>query len=95
MKMLVPKHKDVNLRFIYELMLRIKYPLGDHKRHWIGEYRHIEIILPASPKEQNEIATILSDMDAEIAALETKLEKYRRVKLGMMQNLLTGKIRLV
>ncbi|HRP89717.1 MAG TPA: restriction endonuclease subunit S [Edaphocola sp.] len=44
--------------------------------------------------EQTRIATILSDMDAEIDALETKLEKYRKVKLGMMQNLLTGKIRL-
>ncbi len=46
-------------------------------------------------KEQIHIATILSDMDAEITALETKLEKYKKVKLGMMQNLLTGKIRLV
>lgn len=45
--------------------------------------------------EQTRIATILSDMDAEISALEAKLEKYRKVKLGMMQNLLTGKIRLV
>lgn len=45
--------------------------------------------------EQTRIATILSDMDAEISALETKLEKYRKVKLGMMQNLLTGRIRLV
>lgn len=46
-------------------------------------------------EEQTHIATILSDMDAEIQALETKLEKYRKIKLGMMQNLLTGKIRLV
>lgn len=46
-------------------------------------------------EEQKRIAAILSDMDAEIAALEAKLEKYRKVKLGMMQNLLTGKIRLV
>lgn len=45
--------------------------------------------------EQTHIATILSDMDAEINALETKLEKYRKVKFGMMQNLLTGKIRLL
>jgi type I restriction enzyme, S subunit len=45
--------------------------------------------------EQTRIATILSDMDADIGLLETKLEKYRQVKLGMMQNLLTGKIRLV
>lgn len=48
-----------------------------------------------SVEEQNEIATILSDMDAEIQALETKLEKYRKIKLGMMQVLLTGKVRLV
>jgi type I restriction enzyme S subunit len=53
-----------------------------------------EITIPEF-KEQTRIATILSDMDAEINALETKLEKYRKVKLGMMQNLLTGKIRLV
>ena len=46
-------------------------------------------------EEQTRIATILSDMDAEITALEIKLEKYRKIKLGMMQNLLTGKIRLV
>ena len=46
-------------------------------------------------EEQIRIATILSDMDAEIAVLEKKLEKYRAVKAGMMQNLLTGKIRLV
>jgi type I restriction enzyme S subunit len=38
---------------------------------------------------------IISDMDSEIASLESKLEKYRNIKLGMMQNLLTGKIRLV
>lgn len=45
--------------------------------------------------EQTRIATILSDMDNEINALETKLDKYKKIKLGMMQNLLTGKIRLV
>ena len=55
----------------------------------------LEIPIPKSKEEQIQIATILSDMDAEITALETKLEKYKRVKLGMMQNLLIGKIRLV
>jgi len=53
-----------------------------------------EITIPDFIK-QKEIATILSEMGNEINALETKLEKYRKVKLGMMQNLLTGKIRLV
>lgn len=95
MKMLLPKNEKVNLRFIYEIMLQIKYQVADHKRHWIGEYSKIEIKVPTTPKEQNEIATILSDMDAEIQALETKLEKYRKIKLGMMQELLTGRIRLI
>jgi len=45
--------------------------------------------------EQTAIATILSDMDAEIAALEEKLTKTRSIKQGMMHNLLTGKIRLL
>jgi type I restriction enzyme S subunit len=54
-----------------------------------------EIPIPISDKEQTRIATILSDMDAELSALEQKLEKYKKVKLGMMQELLTGKTRLV
>lgn len=57
--------------------------------------KNVLINCPTSIEEQTRIATILSDMDAEIQALETKLEKYRKIKLGMMQNLLTGKIRLV
>jgi type I restriction enzyme, S subunit len=44
--------------------------------------------------EQTAIATVLSDMDAEIAALEVKLAKARSLKQGMMQELLTGRIRL-
>ncbi len=53
------------------------------------------IPLPPTKAEQETIATILSDMDAEIAALESKLAKARRLKQGMMQELLTGRIRLV
>lgn len=45
--------------------------------------------------EQVQIASILSDMDAEIINLESKLIKYHQIKSGMMQSLLTGKIRLV
>jgi len=52
-----------------------------------------EILFPEFP-EQQAIAEILSDMDAEIAALEEKLAKARQVKQGMMQELLTGKTRL-
>ena len=45
--------------------------------------------------EQEAIATTLSDMDTEIAMLETKLAKARQIKQGMMQELLTGRIRLI
>jgi len=54
----------------------------------------IEMKLPPPP-EQTAIATVLSDMDEEIAALEAKLAKARQVKQGMMQELLTGKTRLI
>lgn len=57
----------------------------------------IEKIEKAFPDflEQTRISEILSDIDAEITGLENKLEKYRNIKLGMMQNLLTGKIRII
>ena len=51
--------------------------------------------LPKNLVEQRAIATILSDMDAEIAALERRRDKTRVVKQGMMQQLLTGRVRLV
>ncbi len=54
----------------------------------------IELSLPA-PEEQTAIATILSDMDTEITALETRRTKTRALKQAMMQALLTGRTRLV
>jgi len=55
---------------------------------------NIEVTMPPLP-EQTAIAAILSDMDAEIQGLETKLSKTRLLKQGMMSELLTGRIRLV
>lgn len=46
-------------------------------------------------REQTAIATVVSDMDAEIAALEARCDKTRAIKQGMMQQLLTGRVRLV
>jgi type I restriction enzyme S subunit len=53
------------------------------------------IPIPPQKLEQAAIAAVISDLDAEIATLEAKLEKARQVKQGMMQKLLTGRIRLV
>lgn len=60
----------------------------------VSKLRKTAILFPTKD-EQSAIADILSEMDMEIAALEEKLAKYRQVKQGMMQQLLTGKIRLV
>ncbi|MEW6296022.1 MAG: restriction endonuclease subunit S [Candidatus Diapherotrites archaeon] len=55
-----------------------------------------KLLIPIPPiQEQAAIATVLSDMDAEIAALEQRRDKTRTLKQGMMQELLTGRIRLV
>lgn len=59
-----------------------------------GSIESLEFAIP-EPEEQTAIATILSDMDTDIAALEQKLTKARAIKQGMMQELLTGRIRLL
>lgn len=60
----------------------------------VSKLRKTGILFP-SKEEQIAIATVLYNMDSEIEALEQKLAKYRQVKQGMMQQLLTGKVRLV
>jgi type I restriction enzyme S subunit len=54
----------------------------------------IAVVLP-SLREQAAIAEVLSDMDVELAALEQRRDKTRALKQGMMQELLTGRTRLV
>jgi len=70
---------------------------GSGKRYVISltKFRQLKIRFPKDPKEQTAISNVISDMDAEIDTLEKSLEKYRQIKTGMMQNLLTGKIRLI
>lgn len=59
-----------------------------------SDIESIEIFIPPLT-EQTRIATILSEMDAELAALEQQLHKARQIKQGMMQELLTGRVRLL
>jgi type I restriction enzyme S subunit len=67
-------------------------PTG-YNRHF-SLLKEREFLVPSLP-EQTAIATVLSDLDAEIAALEARLAKARLLKQGMMQELLTGRIRLI
>jgi type I restriction enzyme S subunit len=65
-----------------------------HKRISRGALGRISINIPCV-EEQAAVASILSDMDVEITMLETRITKARDLKQGMMQELLTGRIRLV
>ncbi len=92
-KLLRAKRPEDNLKLIYELMQMIDFQVVDHQRHWISQYSHIYIQIP-NGEEQAAISRVLSNMDSEIQWLEGKLEKTKQIKHGMMQQLLTGKIRL-
>lgn len=82
--------------FLSYLFKVIKWQTEDGgivSRLYNNNFRVTQIPIPSKP-EQTAIANVLSSMDKEIEALEAKLRKYRNLKTGMMQQLLTGKIRL-
>lgn len=82
-----------NLKSLHEQFLRVATGM---KVFGVSKTALKDLTLPVpSREEQAAIAAVLSDMDAEIAALEAKLVKARQIKLGTMHNLLTGRIRLV
>lgn len=59
------------------------------------EVKELQLTIPSNIEEQEAISSILRDMDTEIVELEAKREKYAAIRQGMMQQLLTGKIRLI
>ena len=92
--------ENTDNEFLYYLMGTLKNQLHQNASGSTfleispGKLKQIEVVVPEKP-EQEKIALILSDMDAEISTLETKLTKYKQIKQGMMQELLTGRIRLI
>ena len=64
-------------------------------RLYNDNFNNMTIRYPISIEEQKAIATVFSSMDKEIESLEAKKTKYEQIKQGMMQQLLTGKIRLI
>lgn len=93
----------INIEFMYYLLLSQNFKREVDSRQAKGTFAtiilksldEIPIYLPLNQMEQIAIATILSDMDKEIAALEARRDKYSLLKSGMMQKLLTGQIRLI
>lgn len=95
--------KNASAHYIYYISITDKFR-GELESEMVGSAGHRRVPLDAiqsylipvskSKEEQIAIATILSDMDEEIQALDNRLSKTRQIKQGMMQELLTGKTRL-
>src|SRR5690554_5562944 len=94
MKMLKPINKNTPLSLIYNLLNSVDYLVGDHKRHWIGEFQFLNVAIPSKENEQTAIANALSDVDALISELEKLIAKKQAIKTATMQQLLTGRTRL-
>lgn len=96
-----PKSQLMTAEFLFQLVKMDDFieaacnSYGTHmpRSDW-GIVKNFAIALP-SLLEQASIATVLSDMDAELAALEARRDKTRALKQGMMQELLTGRTRLI
>lgn len=97
----IDEKDDFVLAFVYFVLLNkqsdiYKLQSGGAQPHiYPKNIEEIVALFPPTIAEQSAIAAVLSNMDTEIAALEQKRDKYIAIKSGMMQNLLTGKIRLV
>lgn len=93
-KILKAKNKQTNLKYIHEVMKIAKFPKGvEHKRHFISEYQYIPIDVPQFA-EQTAIANVAAIVNTEISNLSEVLVLFKRQKKGLMQKLLTGKIRV-
>ena len=97
LKVIIPKKSNIDTEFLYYCLKTIKIDTtknGGIPNINSNDVKSINYIQPTSKEEQTAIANVLSSMDKEIETLNTKLEKYRNLKIAMMQQLLTGKIRL-
>jgi len=98
-----PKNNSFDSKYFYYVLMSnhflnflSKLTAGSTISHlYQKDFVHYRFPMPSKETEQIQIATILSDMDTEIEQIETQLSKYKQIKQGLMQNLLTGKIRLL
>ena len=98
---LTPKRDRVDGGFLYAIVQSERFvnlanvAYGTHmpRADW-SLLRNLQIPLP-SAREQRAITGVLADMDADVAAIQQRLDKTRAIKQGLMQQLLTGRVRLL
>lgn len=87
-KILRSKNKDINLKFVFELIKLINFQATNHKRYYISEYQDIDVIVPPSD-EQKRIAEILTTVDQEIEKIDKIILQTEKLMNGLMQELFT------
>ncbi len=95
----IEESRSYSIEFIYFLLQSLQEIIYNMQTGGAQPHIHPSDLKPIivsvpSKEEQSAIATILSDMDTEIESLEQKRDKYTMIKQGMMQQLLTGRIRI-
>ena len=96
----IEPYPEYSAKFLYQLLLTKRDLILQNRGGsaqggvTLNQLKGITVTLPRDLEEQIEIAAILSAIDNEIAALEAERDKYKNIKQGMMQQLLTGQIRL-
>ncbi|RTZ03582.1 restriction endonuclease subunit S [Flavobacterium bomense] len=92
-KILNITNEKFDLKFIFERMQIFNFPKEEHKRYYISEYQYLKFKCPEF-NEQKKIATYSVAIDQEINALQKQLIAMQEQKKGLMQQLLTGKLRV-
>ncbi len=86
MKMLIPRNENLNIRFFYEVMRTINFPLSEHKRYWISEYQNEKIPYPHI-NEQAKITDFLSSIDNSIDKVSNQVDESLKYKQGLLQKM--------
>jgi type I restriction enzyme S subunit len=86
MKILYPKSNNIDIRFVFEAMKFIKFPLAEHKRYWISEYQREKIYVPKQ-EEQKEIVNISLYLKKSIDNLLDSIDTIKSFKKGLLQKM--------
>lgn len=92
-KILRTRDDTVNLRYIYEVMKIIDFPVGNHKRYYISQYQEQEIYIP-SRDEQDKIIEILEKIDLKLDVIKSIYKETEKLKIGIAKNFINGKIKI-